>query len=68
MLNNTLRIMAAGLLVWALLVGALGLVSIGQSNQCLDAQECVAETPVNSHTGNWVLVQDRDGRPGLTVR
>ena len=68
MLNNTLRNMAAGLLVWALLVGALGLVSIGQSAECLDAQECVVETPVYSRTGNLVLVQDRSERPALAVR
>ena len=68
MLNKTLRNMAAGLLVWALLVGAHGLVSIGQSAECPDAQQCVAETPVYSHTGSWVVVQDRSARPGLTVR
>ncbi len=68
MLDNTLRNMAAGLLVWALIVGALGLVSIGQSDQCLDGQVCAAETPVYSPTGNRILVQDSGGRPSLAVR
>ncbi len=68
MLKQTLRNMAAGLLVWAMIVGALGLISIGQSAECLDAQECVALSPIYSHTGSWVMVQDRSGLPGLSVR
>ncbi len=68
MLKYTLRNMAAGLLVWAMIVGALGLVSIGQSAECLISQECVAEAPVTSRIGNLVLVQDRSTRPYVTVR
>ena len=70
MFCRTLRQVTAGLLVWGLIVGGLALVSQSEGAECLGAAggPCVAQPPVYTPTGNWVLVQDNSGRPGVLVR
>ncbi len=66
-MGATLKIIVSGLIVWVLMVGALSLLTGEADAKCTGAG-CQLTPPVYSHTGNWTLVRDENGRTVAFVR